>query len=427
LRNKARQLFDGSQVVKAAGVEYLYQDTNESDEDYQIRLKRAVYENWPEWAVRTRQALLWRKSPVREGIEEGDVENVASGLHWVFVNQTTIPLGAITVAQQANAGVRPYFVSLPANCVYEWEIADDLALNWVVVAAKRTEPRETWELDRKEIQQRVVLTRTEWFVFESGEDGGFSLTAQGVHGLGTVPVVPFYGIKVTDFAGVPVTKDILDATLALYNKWSDRDWAERLANNPKLVSIGPEAPTVFKANANLGFHVGAIPGVTTEIFYLEPKATGIEATRQTEQDLRKSIYETTLHQARRDTAQVESSDTLKQQREVLNSSLAAASESYSQSERQCWDIFYAWKGSPNKDIQIHYNDDFEDKAVEEALLKTFISMVSLGMMRLETLYRIMEQGEILPSMVDVEEELKAIAKEESESAAGMLDRIRNNV
>jgi hypothetical protein len=454
VRVKSRDLYDGAVAVKAKGPEYLYRTKNETDEDYALRLKRAVYDNWAAVVIRARLAVTWRKGPVRDKFPSdlepyrSDVDGHGTGedtffksvnesasvegLTFVLVDKTRVPVtvtgsgeaGAIdaqgrwwawpfTRAAETALGIRPMFKLMPSGCVFDWKPDGMGGVEWVTIALKREEKGEPG-FEAKEIDQRLIWRKDSWTLLEMadpiknpGAPAGEWVTVDGDQNpLGEVPLVPFYGIKEEEWMGSPVTKDVLDHCLSIYNKFSDRDVSEFLTNNPIPYFIGGESPTKLQATLGTGIFVKVQPQVQAEIGYMEPSGSGVEASRSSERDLIRRIAETALSQAKRDTAQVQDDDSLKEEAKIFNSSLVSVAVTMEQGERKCWELFWRWM-SKTPTVrewpgEVHYSRDFDDSTIDTEMIKALSDMVDKSQLPVRLLLEILKKGEVLPEDLDTE-------------------------
>jgi len=153
-RTKSRDLYEGWSAVKAKTTTYLYKEPRESDDEYTVRLNRAVIDNWVEKIVQARQAVMFRKVPKRtlpaalealatdvdrnggsadSFFEAASFEAQVDGYHWVAVDMPKAPeAGHTSLAEEKASRHRPFFEQIPANSVPDWEVGPDGQLVWAV-------------------------------------------------------------------------------------------------------------------------------------------------------------------------------------------------------------------------------------------------------------------------------------------------------
>lgn len=455
-RQKSRDLFDGQGAVKDKRDVYLYREKNESDDDYELRLKRAVLDPWVEKIVAARQAMLFAKSHSRElpaqlDLWQSDMDMLGTpadvffhdaareaqvdGIHWVLVDAPRTPTDEQgksllkSALDEKNSGLRPFFQRIPADAVIDWEVGPDRKLLWAVITESNASDRgeQGWGCDPEAREQWKVWTRSQWLVYEATEVEGngseresYELVEQGVNPFGEVPLVPFFGVKRTDHSGWPVAKSVLGHILQIYNKESDLDWFERLSAHPIPYTIGKDKPT--RLDAAKGFHLKSEPGYSTAVGYLETTGQGFASLRESIKDLRFRIYSIALAQAQKDSAQVQSADSQREDRRIFTSSLKSASISLEASERRCWEIMARWgRGADSSGIKITYSRDFDDRIIEAAMINAFKDLAVAEMLPVDDVLQLLIDGDILPADYDIEEAKVKIAQDVDRRSLGAMD------
>jgi hypothetical protein len=462
LRAEGRDLFEGDAAVKAKGETYLYREANETDDAYQLRLKRAVLDPYVEKIVAARQAVLFRKEHTRElpaklaewqadvdrkgtpadvffqGVER-DAE--VDGVRWVLVDMPALPraedgtpVAYSDAKAEKEAGHRPFMESIPADNVLDWEIGADLELDWAVVKQFRSESRVfdgdpgsgPWGAEPKVIPQWKVWTRAAWFLYEksaSGDSQGdgqggkqdtYGIVDQGENTCGMVPLRPFFGIRNTDYSGWPVARSVFPHVLSIYNKTSDMDWFERLSAHPIPYAISPNEPA--KLDASRGLWIKAMPGVQNEVGYLETTGQSFGSIRTSIQELQAKVYAIALAQAQKDSAQVQSGDSQREDRKIFTAGLRGASAACEAGEQRCWELMARWAKDTGP-VRIAYVRDFDDRLIEATMIATLTDLMREAVITKRTLLETLVAGEVVELPDGVDKELAAVEKQEAENRA----------
>jgi hypothetical protein len=247
--------------------------------------------------------------------------------------------------------------------------------------------------------------------------------------------VPFYGIFATDGLGWPVVVDILDHAVSIYNKFSDRDLTEFLSNNPIPYVIAPQNPGTIKVNQGKGIFLqsgGAMgtAGGETRCGYLEPTGGALSASRESERDLISRIFLIALKQARKATAQVQSAESIRGEGRVFSASLSATAGRLEDGEALCWLYSMAWKGDVDlnspQDVakrlptgSVGYSRDFDDEVLETGLLGALVTATRDGMLSKRTFLLLLKESEVLPTNLNVDDEIRQI-EDDAFAAAGSM-------
>jgi hypothetical protein len=466
LRVKGRDLFEGDAAVKAKSDAYLFRHQNEEEEKYDIRIKRAVLDPYVEKIVAARQAVLFRKEHTRElparlqewqadvdrkgtpadvffqGVER-DAE--VDGVRWVLVDMPALPraedgtpVAYSDAKAEKEAGHRPFMESIPADNVLDWEVGPDLELDWAVVKQFRSESRafngdpasSPWGAEPKVIPQWKVWTRTAWFLYEKsasgdgqgdgqgGKQGGkqdaYGIVDQGENTCGAVPLRPFFGIRNTDYSGWPVARSVFPHVLSIYNKTSDMDWFEMVSSHPIPYVIGPAKPE--KTDSSKGIWIKSAQGIQVEIGYLETTGQSFGSIRTSIQELQAKVYAIALAQAQKDSAQVQSGDSQREDRKIFTAGLRGASAACEAGEQRCWELMARWVNEPGP-VRIAYVRDFDDRLIEATMIATLTDLMREAVITKRTLLETLVAGEVVELPDGIDQELAAVEKQEAENRA----------
>lgn len=448
-RIRSQDLYCGTTAVKAKTTTYLFKGTNELSEHYAVRLARAVLSPWVEKIVHARQSVITEKPVERKvpldlepllndadgkgtpvDVFFADVQRQAqvSGAHWVLVDMPPVPEGGyVSKAAELAAGHRVFFSHVPADNVIDWEVGPDRELVWAVIRDTQQQPRANAGDDITIENRWRVWTRTEWSIYTDKSPDGttmssnqYHLIAQGQHGLGAVPLVPFLGLPYSEYAGYPVAKSVLDMIVLLYNKQSDLDWFEYLAAHPIPVVIAPKKPERIDAQAGLFIDSSAGQGVQIDCKYLETNGEPFDALRTSIAGTESMIFMLALAQAKRDGVQVEAADTQREYRRDFKSSLRTQSQAFERAEKKCWQLAATWTKADRATIEITYSRDFNDRIVEAQMLATLGDLADAGRLTNETLLTLMKESGHLPENFDIDDELKKLTAQRTEEATNIL-------
>jgi hypothetical protein len=472
---KSNDLYEGAERVKCLKDRYLFPNETETVRAYNRRLLRAVYDNWLLPGITARQSLLWEKGPARTdfGLLDKFIQDVdglgtpadvffmhvteramVEGIHWVLVDKTAPkplsgdaqpsepfgikPLVSDTLSrqQEEDMGIRPFFKAIPGWAVYDWAVGEDKQLDWAVIAQIR-ETKDGPGLACYRVPQRYVWTRARWDLYEEDPGaskkkgsnylrrddlglgvGPWNWKSGGDHNLGSVPLVPFYGIFEQPYVGWPVTKDVLDHAILIYNKGSDRDTAEFKTNNPIPYIIGSKNPEKVSVTSDSGIFLPAAQGEPTpSIGYLQSNGAGIDSTRTSERDLISRVFQLQLQSMRKDTSQVQSGESLKVENKMFHTSIGSFAAHSEMSENRCWFFFDLWTlgQAPGADPfagKVAYVKDFSSQLIEAAMITAYSTMVKDKQLSIETFLRLLVDNEVLPGDIDP---IKEISRIETES------------
>lgn len=436
-RVKSRALYEGTETVRAASTDYLLQGKNEEDEDYALRLSRAVLDPYVEKIITARMAVLFDKMPMRT--PEPFLDNVdgrgtsadefftsvarnaqIDGIAWVLADFTRAPAeGVRTRLDEIRAGQRPFFHELSASQVIDWSTGTDGTLDWVVFKVAGPDTRTGPGAEYSAVDQWHVWTRTTWTIYEqTGDTAKFMPVDDGTNSLGVIPIVPFYGIKHTEWSGYPVARSVLDHVIQIYNMESDRDWFEYLSAHPIPIIIAPEKPEKFDANGGIYLSSSSAQGVPLSVQYLEPSGSASTVLRNSIDAVVAKVYAIALAQAKQDSAQVQSADGQREDRKIFVSSLRTTAVAYERAENQCWQYFAAWTGATP--VQVEYARNFDDRLIDDTMLTVLSDSVAAALITKETYLETLKRAGVLLQEFDIQEELRRLADTDAAQTAQMV-------
>lgn len=303
-----RALLGGTAEMRKAGKTYLPRWPNEDQQSYDARLKVATL--FPAFK-RTVEVLAGKpfSKPLTIGDDVPakikawceDIDMQGRNLHAFAASQCEEALrpglsgilvdypkteGVRTIAEEAAAGVRPYFVHILAENILGCrsqrvngaEVITQLRLLECVA-------EEDGEFEEKEIEQVRVLRPGNWRVFrkkktEQGEK--WILHEEGVTTLQKVPFVPVYGQRTGFMRAMPPLLEMAYMNCKHWQSQSDQDTLLHVARVPILAIIGVD-------DENFKLTVGASAAVKLptdgDMKFVEHTGKAIEAGRLSLLDL----------------------------------------------------------------------------------------------------------------------------------------------
>lgn len=314
----ANDLIEGADAVRAAGRMYLPQLPDESHADYDYRRKAAKFTNVYRDVVESLAAKPFRKEvAIKAGASAAimalaeDIDGQGNSLHvfaastffaginsavdWILVDAPkALDLGKRTasVADQKAAGVRPYWVRIPAHCM--------LAVESAAIGGRQEIVHARWQENisiregfaEKSVRRIRILERPKqpggnygpatWTVYEEregirvGEKVWVEIDS-GPISIGVIPLVPFIAgrRKGGSWQFVPPMKDAAHLQLDLYRAETDLQNIKTLICFPMLTGqgISPDAAGTLYAGPNRVLYT---TNTEAKWSFLEPQATSLD-------------------------------------------------------------------------------------------------------------------------------------------------------
>ncbi|NTX07074.1 DUF4055 domain-containing protein [Myxococcus sp. CA040A] len=256
-------LLGGTKAMRAAGKTYLPMHPSESSEAYQDRLKRTFLFNYFE-AVLSTQAEMPFAKPVKLGDaapEElralaDDVDSLGNdvtawargvfrdglgkGLTHFLVDYPQVDSERVkTLEDERRAGVRPYFVHVPAESLIAAyaEVVDGKEV-LTHVRIRESDVRQEG-FSEVAVERVRVLEPAQWWLYEREGTGAWELVGEGPNALGFIPLVTWYAGPRTGFMQAkPPLLALAEKNLEHWQSSSDQRNILTVARFPILAASG---------------------------------------------------------------------------------------------------------------------------------------------------------------------------------------------
>lgn len=226
---------------------------------------------------------------------------------------------------------------------------------------------------------------------------------QGVMDIGRIPLATFYGNRTGFMESTPPMLDLALENIKHFQIRSDRDNGIHITNNPTLALIGVEADEV-EVGSNMGL---AIPNVEGDAKYIEAKGSGLSEAQQELQDIETRMAALGLAMLQRDTRAAETAEARRIEKSETDSNLATAARNLQDALVETLGYHAEWLDKEDGGT-VAVNRDFEAQMLSPQMVQALVAMVDRGKLSLETLWEIMERGEVLPEGFDAEQEQERI-------------------
>jgi hypothetical protein len=438
-----RDAMAGTSRLREETTKYLPRHPAEEITNYRIRLKLATYLGAVSRTVSGLAGMVFQTDPVlgpdvpdpvkehAENIDLGgahlDVflqstfeDALVAGHSFIMVDYPTVE-GPITLAEERERALRPYWVNVPKERVINWHAATEdgrTVLRDVViredmlkrdgvygekveeryrvfrrenVAAEGEEPRTAvrWELWRPE---KDTEPRT-----AGGEgDRKFELIAGGTFGnITEIPLVPIYTRRTGFFQSTPPLLDLANIAIAHWQLRADYRHALHMHCTPLLIVKGVEAEGDVEIGPNT---VIKLPQ-EGEAKYIEPSGTATGAVRQELTDMRGDMASLGLALLSPEKRAAETAEAKKIDRAQSDSALTVAARSLQDAVELALQ-FHAQHMGLEDGGSITVNRDFQSRVLDANQINAYRELVAAGQMSYSTLWSVLERGGALPDGFD---------------------------
>ncbi len=206
-----REVWERSRAAYSGGREYIRQallkHVSEIDLEYQERLFRAFYINYPRKIARLITQYILSVKPQRDGVSLELAEDFSrSGLRVDEVMRQFSTMlniygaaalvvempyfeGELDCQRKKDERIRPAVKALSPLDIIDWAYGEDGMLDWVIVEEHVRLDAGPF-LPAVPVRRRKLWTRSEYYIFEQDSVTAMpAILAHGTHGLGRVPIV----------------------------------------------------------------------------------------------------------------------------------------------------------------------------------------------------------------------------------------------
>ncbi|WP_163998668.1 DUF4055 domain-containing protein [Pyxidicoccus caerfyrddinensis] len=383
-------LLGGTRAMRAAGRKYLPQYAREEDAAYRERLNRTVLFNY---FAKVLSFLATRpfSKPVRLGesapeelkalAEDVDrlgsdvtswaravfKDGLAKGLTHVLVDFPAVDPEAVrTLEDEKRAGLRPYFVHVPAEALiaaYVEVVDGEERLTHARIRESEVR-REGFE--EVKVERVRVLEPDSWAVYERSGTSEWAQVGGGPNKLGFIPLVTWYAHREGFQLAKPPLLDLAHKNVEHWQSSSDQRNVLTVARFPMLAASGVAPPPGSGEDGGQGggLKVGPHSLLTTEspqgkFYYVEHSGAAIEAGRKDLEDLKEEMaalgVELLVRKSGSSTATEKSINTAQS-----HSELQALAESFGDALELAFHFAARWLGLEVEDgaLKVEVHTDF---------------------------------------------------------------------
>jgi len=351
----------GGQEYKDA--QHLTKYQLETEAEYRARIRSTPLENHCQSVISVYNSFLFREDPKREfeGLEalpeledflnDADfdgrslnafMKDVATwtsvfGHCWIMISKPNV--GAVTVADEQAAGVRPYVSLLTPMVVLDWQYSRAPSGRITLTSLRYLEETtgdlkivKTWTLDT--ITTSIIDTKKEILEEEIIE----------INGLGMIPAVCAYnGRSIIRGFGISDIADIADAQKFIYNATSEVEQSIRMDSHPSLVKT-PETEAGVGSGAIINMPENLDPGLKP--YLLEFSGASVDSIYTAIQHSIDSIDKMANTGAVRATeSRTMSGVAMETEFQLLNARLSEKADNLELAEEQMWKIWCRYMGT----------------------------------------------------------------------------------
>lgn len=422
-----RDLLGGTPTVRKARDLYLPIAPAETGPEYEARLLRTEVYNGFERALHGMVGMVYRRDPVL-GEDMPDVlaehwenidnagshgavftrglfhEGLALGHAGILVDAPNLQGRKLRLDQERALGIRPYWVPVPADKIVSFRtenIGGRIELTQLVIEENTLEPvGEFGEVEVTRYRQiRLMDGMVFWDLWEKGAT--WTAVEGGVMAKQTsIPFSPLYtGDRLDTLFTKPPLLELAYSNFAHYQVLADHRTALHIHSVPLLVFKGRPAKAQ-QTDQIVGPNIGIDVSEKGDVKYVEHSGHAIGETRNELKDLQQRMARSSLAMLERDTRQAETAEAKRIDKGEQDSALASAARAM----QDCMELAFVFHGrylgvEPGS---VEINTEFEELTFEPEMINALSQLRAKGDIDHETLWSMLETGNILPDDFDRE-------------------------
>lgn len=238
-----------------------------------------------------------------------------------------------------------------------------------------------------------------------------------------IPVVVDYGEREGYLLSQPPLLDLALENIRHFQLRSDRDTGLHTALIDIFVMVGCRAEDV--GIVTVGASIGvALPEVEMDAKYVGAEARGLEEARTELQDIELRMSSLGLSMLQRQTRAAETAEAKRLDESQQSSELASSAIDTQSALQEALVLTAQWMGVDwvPEEGDVEVNLDFGIEPLDPAMVREIRAAVAEGSLSVETMWDMLEQGELLPDSFDPEEEklrLEQKSQDDLKKAADM--------
>jgi len=405
---RIRDSYDGSDAIKAKGVDYLPKLSGQDNEQYNAYKLRSVYYNGIERTVKGLIGAVMRVDPIIEVPTKAQewLDNITGTgislndfISHMLSEQLLMNRQGILIDRNEK---RPYLTGYSTEQVINW--LDDAVV--IQESYRKTDPKDKYKSEYAVQYRELTLDEGRYVVRVWRKDkGGWKVAEE------TFPTfrgdelesIPFISISGDGFNLEPAMSSLLalaDTGLSLYRTSADLEHGRHFTALPTPYVTGIDVDSVLTIGSGTAW---ILPDSASRAGYLEFSGQGLQALEKAMEEKRSMMASLGAQLLQSQKAGVEASETVRLRQNAEASTLISSVKSVEKAIEKALQIMTDWEGVAG-DVRVKLNTDFIDTKINAQDMVSLMGAWQSGAISHETFLFNMKRGEILDPDVSIEDE-----------------------
>jgi len=406
---RCRDTYDGEDAVKDKKADYLPKLTGQTDKSYSAYIKRASFYNAVKRTIQGLTGAVMRIEPVVEGAPDEWLDDITGTgmtlndfIHYMLTEQLLTGRQVVLVEHDGEA---PYLTGYSTEQVTNW-LEDRLVLKEKYRAINPNDPYDS----KYETQYRELLMEENRYIVRIWREvkGKWSVVEElfpSKRGK-ALEDLPFISVSVDGLnlrPEIPPLLNLADMNLSHYRTSADLEHGRHFTALPTPYVTGVDVDSELSIGAESAW---VLPDPTSKAGYLEFSGQGLGALETAMDDKRSMMASLGAQLLEGQKNGVEASETLKLRQSSETSVLMRSVKAVESALEKALNIMAEWQGL--SEITLTLNTDFADTGLNPQEMTAIMGLWQSGAISHESLLWNMKRGELIPAMVDIEEERQRI-------------------
>lgn len=431
---KCRDIFEGSEVVKAAGSAYLPRLTNQSDDEYNAYKERALFYPITGKTVSALVGLAVYRDPFLKYPDLmapyfKDTGGLQFYEYWCQAIQELLLLGRYGVLCDAPAGGgEPYLSAYCAESIINWQTDESGNLTMVLLVESTYERSTTDEFTLTETMgyRALRLVNGEYEV-EIYNAEGVSVSKKNPTYRGkTLSYIPFFLANPYGISGTvvkPSMLDIVNINISHYHSSADLEHGRHFTGLPTPVAIGVDADTILKIGSMTAW---VIPDPQGDAKYLEFTGQGLQSLENAMKEKQSQLASMSARFIDNSTRGSEAVDAVRLRYMMDAATLAVVIRTTNVLFNLSYKVIAEMKGLSPDEVQITMNTNILSSKLSSKEVKELVESYIDGGISEEVLIYNLRQGEIVPPDFDDSKVTGDPGKTKSDSKSPDTSRVSDD-
>lgn len=426
-----RTVYGGTKALRGAGKTYLPKHGSESQGNYDKRLEQSVALNAYKRTIQALTGMVFRKDPIFDeatpDVIAEDAENVDlagrdlptfardtfenalnDGHTYILVDYPKADGRFTSRREERDSGVRPYWINLTKREVINlrWEMRDGRpVLTLAVYVEEVREPAGKFG-EEKKTRYRVLRPGEQqvWEKRETEDKTSLVLVDEAETSIDYIPLYTIYTNRTGLFQSEPPLLDLAYENVGHYQVRSDHRYGLSFAMVPVPFITGVESSAfVWGPGQSI-----TLEDTEADAKILESTGAALGESRQELKDIegRMAFLGLQMLMAKTNTTAQTATERLLDKVES-DATLADAARNLQNGLNQVLEAHADYRNVGDAGM-VAINRDFHQQMIDPQTANVLSGMVERGQISLETLWDILQTGEILPEDFDPEMERERI-------------------